>query len=114
MKRALLAAVVLAFALAAKKSAPLPQLGTKFHTLPDGKGKAEVEAACYRCHSADILVQQRLTEKQWTATIEKMIRWGAEVKESDKAKVIAYLSSHFGPDNQFEPIETQPVRLRAK
>jgi cytochrome c1 len=90
---------------------PLPLLGTTFQSLPAGKGKTEVEAACYRCHSADLLVQQRLTEKQWTAAVEKMMRWGAVVSESDKAVMIAYLSKHFGPENQrFRPIRTQVVR----
>jgi hypothetical protein len=88
----------------------LPLLGTTFKPLPPGPAKAKVEASCYPCHSADILVQQRLTEKQWTATVEKMIRWGAEVKESDKAAMIAYLAKNFGPQNRFTPTKTRPVR----
>ena len=87
----------------------LPILGTRFHQLPAGKGKALVEAACLRCHSADMLVQQHLTEKQWTAEVEKMTRWGADVKDADKAGVIAYLSTHLGPDNRFKPYRTRPV-----
>ena len=88
----------------------LPQLGTQFHPLPAGKGKAQVEASCFPCHSADILVQQRLTEKQWTATVEKMIRWGAKASDQDKAAIVAYLSRNFGPANKkFVPIRTRPV-----
>ena len=88
----------------------LPQLGTQFHQLPPGKGKAQVEASCFPCHSADILVQQRLTEKQWTAAVEKMMRWGAKANEKEKAAIIAYLSRNFGPDNKkFVPITTRPV-----
>ena len=88
----------------------LPQLGTQFHQLPAGKGKAQVEAACYPCHSADMLVQQRLTEKQWTATVEKMIRWGAKADEKQKAAIIGYLAKNFGPQNKtFLPIRTKPV-----
>jgi len=88
----------------------LPLLGTTFKQLPPGKEKAVVEASCYACHAADIVVQQRLTEKQWTATVEKMIRWGAEVKDADKAAMIAYLAKHFGPENRFTPIKTQQLR----
>lgn len=88
----------------------LPMAGTKYPELPAGKGRAEVEAACYACHSSDILVQQRLTEKQWTATIDKMIRWGAEVKDRDRSVMIAYLSKHFGAGNQFTPAKTKPVQ----
>lgn len=89
--------------------AALPLLGTHFKSLPNGTGKAQTEAACYTCHSADLLVQQRLTEKQWTAAVEKMMRWGAEVPDAEKAKIIAYLAKHFGPTNSFTPTKTQPV-----
>jgi len=88
----------------------LPLLGTQFKQLPPGPVKPKVEASCYACHSADILVQQRLTEKQWTAAVEKMIRWGAVVDEKDKAAVIAYLSKHFGPTNSFTPIKAQQLK----
>ena len=88
----------------------LPLLGTQFKPLPPGPARPAVEAACYPCHAADIMVQQRLTEKQWTATVEKMIRWGAEVKDAEKAAMIAYLAKNFGPSNKFTPITTQPAR----
>ena len=92
--------------LAALLLATLPILGTHFKSLPAGKGKAQVEASCYACHAADLLAQQRLTEKQWTATVEKMMRWGAVVKDEDKSVVIAYLAKHFGPENKFTPTKT--------
>ncbi len=76
--------------------AVLPMPGTQFRQLPPGPGRAEVEAACYACHSADLLVQQRLTEKQWTATVEKMMRWGSDVPAEQKDVIIRYLSRHFG------------------
>jgi len=54
--------------------------------------------------------QQRLTEKQWTAEVEKMIRWGAEVSPQDKAALTGYLFSHFGPDNDaFRPLDVHPL-----
>lgn len=87
----------------------LPILGTTFKQLPAGEGKTQVEAACMECHSADILVQQRLTEKQWTASVEKMMRWGAVVADADKAKMIQYLSKNFGPQNKFTPMKVRPA-----
>jgi hypothetical protein len=84
-------------------------LGTKFHALPAASGKQLAEASCFPCHSADMLVQQRLTEKQWTAEVDKMIRWGAIMKDSDKPAMIAYLSKCFGPSNKFTPLKTRPV-----
>jgi len=95
--------------LAAILLATLPIAGTHFKSLPQGKGKAQVEASCYACHSADMIAQQRLTEKQWTAEVEKMTKWGAAVKDADKPVIIAYLVKHFGPDNKFTPTKTQPI-----
>ena len=109
MRRALLAVALFVFVVAAQ---PLPQLGTRFATLPPGKGKAAVEAACYTCHSADLLVQQRLNEKQWTAAVDKMIRWGAVVDEKDKAAMIAYLVKNFGPDNKVTFRKVKPLSPR--
>lgn len=113
MRRLAVVLLLATLALAAKRASfdpKLPPLGTKFHTLPPGKARAAIEASCYPCHSADILVQQRLTEKQWTANIDKMIRWGAVVPDKDRAEMIAYLTKHFGPDNnRFKPLRTRPV-----
>lgn len=91
-------------------AATLPQPGTKFKELPPGKTKADVEAACYACHAADLLVQQRLTQKQWTATVEKMMRWGAVVPEEKKTPIIDYLAKSFGPGSKFEPTKVKPVK----
>jgi hypothetical protein len=57
-----------------------------------------------------MLVQQRLTEKQWTAEVEKMTRWGATVGDAEKAPMIDYLAKHFGVGNKnFVPKKTRPV-----
>ncbi|MBV9493341.1 MAG: hypothetical protein JOZ54_03795 [Acidobacteria bacterium] len=85
----------------------LPLLGTQFHTLPDGAGKETAEASCLQCHSADVLAQQRLNEKQWTASVEKMVRWGAVLDDAKKAELVAYLAKNFGPENQFTPIKVR-------
>ncbi len=72
--------------------------------------KAVADQACLHCHSADIVRQQRLNEKQWTAEVNKMIGWGAAVPEEKKEALVAYLLEHFGPDNdRFRPVVAQPV-----
>lgn len=109
MRRALLAVAIFAFVVAAQ---PLPPLGTQFATLPSEKGKSAVEAACFTCHSADLLVQQRLTEKQWTAALDKMIRWGAVVEEKDRAVMLAYLVKNFGPDNKVSFRKVRPLHTK--
>jgi hypothetical protein len=88
----------------------LPVLGTKLAEFPPGEGKSLADSACLACHSTDLVRQQRLTEKQWTAAVTKMAGWGAEVPESKKETLIAYLVKNFGPDNdRFEPVVTRPV-----
>jgi hypothetical protein len=119
MKRAILiAALVLAAcakqetAVEVKRAKPvvLQSLGSHITPNPPGPGKEVADAACLICHSSDLLRQQRLTEKQWTGTVDKMIRWGAPVKEEQKPLLIAYLTKHFGPDNRFTPVEVLPAR----
>ena len=88
----------------------LPVLSTRLAPFPPGEGKAIADQACLNCHSADMVRQQRLTEKQWTASVTKMVGWGAEVPESKRDALIAYLVKNFGPDNdRFEPVITRPV-----
>jgi hypothetical protein len=88
----------------------LPVLGTKYAQLPPGPMKGLADAACLNCHSADIIVQQHLTEKQWAADVTKMAGWGAAVPEDKRAELVAYLLAHFGPDNtRWQPLATRPV-----
>ncbi|MGH9316436.1 MAG: c-type cytochrome [Thermoanaerobaculia bacterium] len=88
----------------------LPVLGTRLAELPPGEAKAVADQACLSCHSADILWQQRLTDKQWLAEVNKMIGWGAQVPAEQKDALVAYLLQNFGPDNEkFQPVVTRPV-----
>src|SRR5215467_1556298 len=66
----------------------LPVLGTRLAEFPPGEGKAIADQACLACHSTDMVRQQRLTEKQWTANVTKMVGWGAEVPDSKKEALI--------------------------
>lgn len=120
MKRtSLLAAVLLAGVAAHAGRAgakPLPPsdrplLGSTIAPFPEGPGKEIGDQACLKCHSTDIVRQQRLTEKQWTASVTKMIGWGAEVPESRKDELVRYLVANFGPGNSaFRPVVVQPNR----
>lgn len=97
-------------AAAANFDARLPVLGTRLSEFPPGAAKPVADQACLSCHAADMVWQQRLTEKQWTASVNKMVGWGAEVPEARKAELIAYLVANFGPDNRkFQPIVTRPL-----
>lgn len=88
----------------------LPELGTQLGQFPAGPMKETADQACLNCHSADITLQQRLTQKQWTSAVDKMIRWGAPLPEDKKEALVAYLVEHFGPDNdRFQPVVASPA-----
>jgi len=89
----------------------LPVLGSVVAPLPEGPGKSIAERTCLPCHSGDILRQQRLTEKQWTAVLTKMAGWGAELSDSDRVVLMPYLVSQFGPENnRFQPAAVRPIQ----
>jgi hypothetical protein len=116
-RSAMVAAVALAGALylrpspdPAPQEAELPELGTELGELPPGPMKEVADQACLHCHSADLIRQQRLNEKQWAAEVEKMVVWGAAVPEDRKDALVAYLFEHFGPDNdRFRPVAARPA-----
>jgi hypothetical protein len=88
----------------------LPILGTRLAQFPAGAGKASADRGCVFCHSVDIVAQQRLTEKQWSAEVTKMTSWGADVPADKREELVAYLFANFGPDSkQYEPVVTRPV-----
>jgi len=57
----------------------------------------ELTTACLVCHDGDVIRQQRLTRAQWDLEINKMIGWGARVKDEDRDRLLDYLFSNFGP-----------------
>jgi len=88
----------------------LPILGTRLREFPAGPGKESADRGCVFCHSVDMVAQQRLTEKQWTAEVTKMANWGADVPADKREELVAYLVKNFGPDApQYEPVVTRPV-----
>jgi hypothetical protein len=88
----------------------LPVLGTRLAEFPAGTAKATADRACGPCHSPDMVAQQHLTEKQWTASVNKMIGWGAEVPDDKKDALVAYLVENFGPGNdKYQPVVARPV-----
>jgi DMSO/TMAO reductase YedYZ molybdopterin-dependent catalytic subunit len=57
----------------------------------------KVKASCVGCHREDMTAGQRLTRAQWDREVDKMVRWGAQVKPEDRAQLLDFLSSHFPP-----------------
>lgn len=79
----------------ATHSIALPAIDTD---LKDGKGKEKAVSYCNICHSVDyITMQPPLTNAQWTATVNKMIKvFGAPVGEEDSKAIIDYLATQYG------------------
>jgi hypothetical protein len=73
--------------------------------LPAGAMQEKAAEACFTCHEARIIVQQRLSKPAWTREVDKMIKWGAEVDPKDRDAMIDYFSTNFGPD---QPAYTAP------
>ena len=46
---------------------------------------------CLMCHGEEMTSRQRLTPKQWTAEVEKMMGWGSPLPLDRKDGLIAYL-----------------------
>ena len=58
---------------------------------------ALLRSSCGVCHEDDLIRQQRLTRAGWDREIDKMIGWGARLKDEDRAGFLDYLSGNFGP-----------------
>jgi mono/diheme cytochrome c family protein len=48
---------------------------------------------CLACHTGDLIRQQRLTDKQWTKTLDKMRTWGAPTEDENVAALLAQLEA---------------------
>ena len=88
----------------------LAAAGTVNVPLPPGDAMPIARTQCLICHSSSMLLQQRLSERQWVAEIDKMKLWGAQTSDADKAALVKYLVAIAGPDNdRFTPIAVAPV-----
>ena len=59
------------------------------------KGKAE-EKRCAGCHGLKIIGTQRLSRAGWERELDKMVRWGSEIKEREA--LLVYLLDTYGDD----------------
>ena len=86
-----IAALVVTAAAASAEEKPV--------TLKQGDGKDVVENNCNSCHSLDYIVMNSpfLGEKQWEASVTKMIKtFGAPIEEGDAKKIVTYLAKSYG------------------
>ena len=66
-------------------------------------------ARCAVCHSADLIVQQRLPRARWEATVGKMEHWGAEISKDETDLLVRYLSAryHPGAPDRLPPLDSE-------
>jgi cytochrome c5 len=74
--------------------------------LPDGDGKKIVETACTSCHTLEIVTDKQWDQAKWSDVVKTMKGRGAQIKDDDTPRVVAYLSKNFGqPDHAKELVE---------
>lgn len=56
-------------------------------------GKAIVDKACSKCHSIKKVESANKNSAEWEATLDRMIKKGANVKPADRATVLQYLNT---------------------
>ena len=66
--------------------------------LPDAPARALVQAKCLLCHTGEYVTMQRLTEKQWQGTVDKMRKFGSPANDEEAKAMVAYLSQYWKPD----------------
>jgi len=73
-----------------------PAAATPPDGLPEGPGKAEVQAACSGCHGIGQIIGEHRSAEDWASTVTAMINNGAPVADADFDKVVNYLATNFG------------------
>ena len=66
--------------------------------LPDAPAKALVQAKCMICHTGEYVTMQRLSEKQWQGTVDKMRKFGSPANDDEAKAMVAYLAQYWKPD----------------
>ena len=90
-------------------------VGLPSASVAEEKGAQYVETYCTVCHGEDLIHQQRLTESQWRAEVDKMAAWGAQVQDAAMQQtLVSYLAEHYGPESGvFAPGRIEPQAARA-
>jgi competence protein ComEA len=66
--------------------------------LPAGPGKDITVATCTKCHSITNVTGQHKDRDGWTATITKMVGYGATGTDDDFGLILDYVTKNFGLD----------------
>jgi hypothetical protein len=72
--------------------------GAKVEPAPAREAVMLIQTRCGLCHTTDLIVQQRLPEDRWAATVEKMVSWGATLSNDEKTVLLQFLTTQYRPD----------------
>jgi competence protein ComEA len=64
--------------------------------MPDGPGKDITVKTCTKCHSITNITGAHKDTDGWTATITKMVGYGATGSDDDFQAILDYLSKNYG------------------
>jgi len=67
-------------------------------SLPEGKGRAEFQCICGKCHGVQIAIKLRHSAEHWSATVDDMVGRGAEGTDDEFELIVKYLAANFGKD----------------
>jgi hypothetical protein len=73
-----------------------------FASGQDKGGETEENRACIECHSLRLVHSQRLSREAWGKEIDKMVGWGAPVRE--RQTLLDYLAREFNSDKAANPV----------
>lgn len=65
------------------------------HLVATAQHEGIYKRACLTCHDADLIEAQRLPRAGWVRSVDKMIRWGANVADADKEGLVDYLAARY-------------------
>src|ERR1051325_649100 len=65
-------------------------------SLPEGKGRADFQRICGKCHSLAKATSQRLTPGEWTRVVNDMVARGAQATQDEMDDVRTYLTTNCG------------------
>jgi mono/diheme cytochrome c family protein len=60
---------------------------------------------CLMCHGEEMTTRQRLTPKQWSTEVEKMVNWGSPLPPERRQPLVEYLAESFPHTRAPAPIE---------
>jgi virginiamycin B lyase len=66
-------------------------------SLPEGKGKDQVQMICTGCHDLSPITEGGFSKEDWNVVITSMIGMGAEIKPDQVPVLVDYLATNFPP-----------------